>query len=90
MIKYTKPTNLNGAELIDELISAGVKIEIKDDSLVVENESLWLDISDEDSSKAEEIVLAHNGNTIAPELTVHDKLASVGLNLNDLKVALGL
>jgi hypothetical protein len=51
---------------------------------------LWLDILEADKAKAEAVVAAHNGTTIAPEPTIEDKLASVGLNLDDLKAALGL
>jgi hypothetical protein len=40
--------------------------------------------------EAAKIIAAHNGTTVAPEPTVEDKLASVGLNLTDLKTALGL
>ena len=47
-------------------------------------------IDDFEKAKAAEVVAAHNGTTIAPEPTVEDKLASVGLKIDDLKVALGL
>lgn len=88
MIKFNKPQNLNGAELVDELNSAGVKI--TEPPLVDGNGDFWLDISEKDKSKAESVVDVHNGTTIAPEPTIETKLASVGLNLEDLKVALGL
>jgi len=88
MIKFNKPTNLNGKELLDELADAGVipaQIPFIDG-----NDDMWLDINEADKAKAEAVVAAHNGTTVAPEPTVADKLASVGLNLNDLKAALGL
>ena len=90
MIKFNKPINLNGAELRQELRNA--KVDISDDSLSVREISgdLYLDIKPADQSKAETVVAAHNGTTIAPEPTIEDKLASVGLNLEDLKTALGL
>ncbi len=91
MIKFTKPINLNGTELRQELNSAGVVI--TNDPLAVQvdgNNDLWLDIADKDEVKAKPIVAAHNGTTVAPEPTVADKLQSVGLNLDDLKSALGL
>jgi hypothetical protein len=88
MIKFNKPENLNGDELIAELESA--KIKMKDIPTVDAEGALWLDIASKDEAKAAEVVAAHNGTTIAPEPTVEQKLASVGLNLEDLKVALGL
>ena len=91
MIKFNIPTNLNGAELLQELISAGVAITDKPSSVKSDGEgNLWLDIADKDEAKAKAIVDAHNGTTVTSEPTVADKLQSVGLNLEDLKTALGL
>lgn len=90
MITFDKPKNLNGSELREELRNAGV--DISDDILAVtltEN-SLTLNISLENEEKARKIVQAHNGTILAPEPTVAEKLASVGLSLDDLKSALGL
>jgi hypothetical protein len=88
MVKFDKPVNLNGAELLAELSAAGVKV--SDFPRIDGNGDFWLDIANKDQSKAAPIIAAHNGTTIAPELSVEQKLASVGLNLNDLKLALGL
>lgn len=91
MIKFDKPKNLNGAELRDELRSAGVVISDDIEAVVVDGSgNLLLDISESDAAKAEVFVKKHNGTTTAPELSIEDKLASVGLNLNDLKAALGI
>ena len=91
MIQFTKPTNLNGTELRAELRLSGVEISDSPGAVGVDgNENLSLDILDKDKSKAIEVVAAHNGTTVAPELTVSDKLASVGLSVADLKTALGL
>jgi hypothetical protein len=91
MIKFNKPSNLNGTELRQELNAAGVAITDKPSSVKSDaNGNLWLDIADKDEAKAQVVVDAHNGTTVAPELTVADKLQSVGLNLEDLKAALGL
>lgn len=91
MISFTRPTNLNGTELLAQLLDAGIKIvddrnSVQDDA----NGNLLLDISANQQAKAAEVVAAHNGTTIAPEPTIEDKLASVGLSLPDLKAALGL
>ena len=86
MIKFNKPTNLNGEELLAELNSAG--IEVNGYPMVDDNRDLWLDISSADSKKAEQIVSIHNGNVIPKEPTLEDKLASVGLSIAELKAAL--
>lgn len=84
MKKFDKPTNLNGAELLAELKAAGLKA-----SRIVQcNDGIEIDVDDE--AKAKPIVAAHNGTTKAPELTLEQKLQSVGLDLHELKSALGL
>ena len=88
MIKYNKPANLNGTELLAELNAAGVTIE--QSPTVDGNDNLWLEIADKDKIKAQTVVDAHNGTTVAPEPTIADKLAGLGLSVDDLKIALGL
>ena len=91
MIKFNKPENLNGAELLDELAAVGIVLDkINQAPLIDGNGDFWLDIKKTDEAKAATIVAAHNGTTIAPEPTIEDKLASVGLNITDLKSALGI
>jgi hypothetical protein len=88
MIQFTRPINLNGEELRAELNAGGVII---NQSPMIDGENnLCLEISEVDKAKATPIVAAHNGTVIAPEPTIADKLANVGLSLNDLKTALGL
>ena len=88
MKQFTKPVNLNGAELLEELNAGGVSIT---EAPVIDGEGIfWLDIAEADKAKATSIVAEHNGTTVAPEPTVADKLASVGLSIADLKTALGL
>jgi hypothetical protein len=88
MIKFNKPANLNGAELLAELNTAGVLIEQL--PLVDGNDDLWLEIANKDKTKAQTVVDAHDGTTVAPEPTIADKLANAGLNLDELRTALGL
>jgi hypothetical protein len=91
MIKFNKPNNLNGAELLDELAAVGIVLDKEKQIVVIDEDgNLLLDIEAADEAKAEAVVAAHNGNTVALEPTIEDKLASVGLNLPDLKAALGL
>lgn len=91
MIKFDKPQNLNGAELLDELAAVGIVLDKLTECPILDgNNDLWLNIKAEDENKAAAVVAAHNGTTVAPEPTIEEKLASVGLNLEDLKKALGL
>lgn len=91
MISFDTPTNLNGAELLDELALVGIVLDkVKQPPQLRADGKLYLDILEADKSKAGDVVAAHNGTTVAPEPTVEEKLASVGLSLPDLKSALGL
>jgi hypothetical protein len=91
VIKFDKPNNFNGAELLDELAAVGIILDkLLQAPLIDGNGDFWLDIKQADEAKAEAVIAAHNGNTVAPEPTIETKLASVGLNLDDLKAALGL
>jgi len=84
MTTYPKPENLNGTELIAELAAVGVVVDkVRDNG----DNTITLETDDK---KAAAIVSSHNGTTVAPELTIEEKLQSVGLNLNDLKAALGI
>lgn len=83
MKTFTKPKNLNGKELMSELETVGIIVkEITDFS----NGTIGFETDNESAAAA--IVAAHNGNTVAPEPTIADKLASVGLSLDELKSAI--
>jgi hypothetical protein len=84
-IEFTKPQNLNGTELLAELEKAGI---IASEPLIDDNDSFWLDLDNKDVAKAKPIIAAHNGNMVAPQLTIAQKLAIVGLSIEDLKAAL--
>lgn len=89
MIKFTKPQNLNGAELLDELAIAGIVLDKNTQAPVIDgNGDFWLDIDLADQSVAEAVVAAHNGTIVPPEPTIADKLASVGLDFEELKAAI--
>lgn len=93
MLAFDIPQNLNGAELRIQLADEGIQVLDTFDNVVgitVADGKLWLNIDKDNFDKAKIIVNNHNGTTIAPELTVTEKLASVGLNLEELKIALGL
>lgn len=90
MKSFTKPTNLNGTELRDELRNAGVEISDNLNAVFDIDGILFLDIADKDEAITKTVVANHDGNIIPKEPTIEDKLASVGLSLSDLKSALGL
>ena len=64
-ISFTKPENLNGGLLIDELLAAGVSVteengkpkwvELDGDGV------LWIDIDQKEKAKAETVIASHNG-----------------------------
>ena len=86
MLKFIKPLNLNGAELLQELNEAGVVVTTN--PMLDGDGCLWLDAAEKDKTKATEIVANHNGTQVAPEATIAQKLASVGLSIEELKAAL--
>jgi hypothetical protein len=91
MLRFDRPENLNGTELRNELKAAQIPVSDDMNFLLDDGQgNLFIGISASYKTQAAEIVAAHNGTTVAPEPTVADKLASVGLNLDDLKSALGL
>ena len=91
MIKFNKPTNLNGAELLDELAAVGIVLDKDLQSPFIDgNGDFWLDVDISNKAQAELVLAAHNGTTIAPEPSIQDKLTNAGITLDELKVALGL
>jgi hypothetical protein len=86
MIQFNKPVNLNGAQLLDELNAAGVVI--TEPPVLDGNNILWLQINSNNTDKATEIVLTHNGTNEIKVQTIEEKLASVGLSIQELKAAL--
>jgi len=86
MITIPFNKNINGDLLTKELAAAGLLTDV----VVLAGELLELNgLKETDAAKAKEILAAH----IAPtpiEPTVADKLASVGLSVDDLKAALGI
>jgi hypothetical protein len=85
MKNFTRPENLNGTELIAELLAVEITVD-----RIVDHSDGTISFETDDEATAAEVVAAHNGTTIPPEPTIEDKLASVGLSLPDLKAALGL
>lgn len=83
MIKFNKPQNLNGAELKTELATVGIIVE---EIFDFANGTIGFETDNESAAAA--VVAAHNGTTVAPEPTIADKLASVGLSLDELKAAI--
>ena len=94
MITFTKPANLNGSELRQELRNAGVEITDDLNSVVLIGNDLILNVAKSDETKAAAVVAAHRGTTeptdnTAAKAAAQAKLAALGLTTDDLK-ALGL
>lgn len=89
MIKFDKPTNLNGTELLTELNAVGVKI--TESPVIDSNNELWLDIAVKDELTAKPIVTAHNGTTVAPDKSAQRQeiLDRLGLTADEAALLLG-
>ena len=89
MIKFNKPENLNGTELISELDSAGVKV--KGFPLLDSNGDFWLDVAAKDETKTKSIIAAHNGTTIAPDKSAARQAIAdrLGLTAEEAQLLLG-
>ena len=83
MKTFTKPINLNGAELKEELAAVGIIVE-----QIIDFADGTIGFETDNESAATAVVSAHNGTTVVPEPTIADKLASVGLSLDELKAAI--
>jgi hypothetical protein len=68
MIKFDRPQNINGTELISELKMAGITV--TDFPVLDGNGDFWLNIPAKDEAKAKTIVAAHNGTIIPPDKTL--------------------
>jgi hypothetical protein len=84
-MNFTKPQALNGAQLKDELQAQGITVAgLEDDG----QGQISFNVEKAKEGLAASIVAAHVG--IDKEPTVTEKLESVGVSIDDLKVALGL
>jgi len=81
---FPRPINLNATQLLLELSDAGFNA-----TRVLDNSDGTVSI-DVNEDSAANIIQTHNGILTAPEPTIAEKLASVGLTIDDLKAALGL
>ena len=91
MSQFTKPESLNGQQLREELLAAGIAISDDINAITVDADlKLILDIAKADEKAAAKVVADHVGIFEIKNLTIDEKLASVGLSINDLKAALGI
>lgn len=88
-MEFPKPINLNGIELKNELINAGCQLNDEPENIKVIGDRLFINVVGDENVIAT-IIENHNGTIVAPEPSIENKLSSVGLNLDDLKVALGI
>jgi hypothetical protein len=88
MISFTKPTNLNGTELLAELNAGDVSVT---ESPRIDGEGIfWLEIAESDKGKATPIVAAHNGTTVAPDNSAAKAalLTRLGITADEAKLLL--
>ena len=89
MIKFKTPATMSGSQLKKELNAAGVKIDLGADSIEMDgNGDLWLAIAAKDEAKAQEVLNAHVAVSLPTEVTLEQKLESIGLTIEELKTAL--
>lgn len=89
MIKFNAPAALSGQQLKNELIAAGVKISLGADSIEMDgNGNLWLGIAAKDEAKAQEVLDAHSPVFAPVQISLEEKLESIGLTIEELKTAL--
>lgn len=84
MFSFPIPNNLNGTQLLNELAEAGISAKTP----LITDGLLWLEIKSTQKTKTAEIVANHNGSDTRP--TIQEKLAEAGIDLDELRVALGL
>ena len=84
MIGFDIPSKLNGAQLLQELKTAGIVSDIP----MITDGQLWLTITKAQENAAKTIVNNHVGVDTVP--TFEEKLANAGISLDELKTALGL
>jgi sulfur carrier protein ThiS len=89
MIKFDKPINLNGTEILAELNAANIKI--TEPPTVDGNNDLWLNIHSKDEIKAKPIVAAHNGTIVPPDKTAARQaiLDRLGITADEAAILLG-
>jgi len=89
MIQFTQPKSLNGAQLVEELETAGVAVtgrpSIDGDGV------LWLNVPTKDKAKAETIVGAHVGIDQTPAIEAQRKalLERLGLTADEARLLIG-
>ena len=88
-MEFTLPKKFNGETLRNELKAEGIILPENKKAITVSGEVLILDIDEKDATKVQNVLANHNGDDILIEETVADKLASVGLSIEELKTALG-
>jgi len=89
MIKFDKPINLNGAELLNALNAGGVAV--TEPPMIDGNGDFYLDIDEADKAKATPIIAAHNGTTVAPDNSTAKAalLARLGITADEAKLLIG-
>jgi len=85
MATFTKPENLNGAELKQELAAVNIEVDIIKDNL-----DGTISLETENETLTAEIVSKHNGTIIAPDNSANKAalLAKLGITADEAKLLL--
>jgi hypothetical protein len=88
MVKFDLPKELNAVQLVKEIAAKGISIDESTKPLIDGDGDFWLPVSESDKAAVAKIIGDHK--PVFTEPSIQDKLALVGLSIDDLKAALGL
>jgi hypothetical protein len=89
-MELTLPKQFNGTTFRKELAVLGVVLPDTKSAISISDSKLFIEVDDNELPLVIEALKNHNGSDVVIELTTTEKLASVGLSIDDLKAALGL
>ena len=88
MIKFNNINFTDGKQLLEDLAQVGIFLDINLQPPLIDGEGfLCLDVQESQRETVQSVLNAHNPRPI-PEPTIADKLASVGLDFEELKAAI--
>jgi len=86
VIKFSLPEELNAEQLVNEIEENGISINRDELPLIDGNKDFWLAVDEKDREAVQAVL--DNHKAVFKQPTIEDKLASVGLSLDELKAAI--